>query len=122
MTRSVSILAAVGAIVALAAPAYAHAMLDRAVPAVGAVVHAAPTEIRLEFSEGVEAVLSRVSLTDEQGKAIPLGPATTAKGDRRILVTPVSGALSPGAYRVTWRVVSVDSHVTQGDFSFTVRP
>jgi hypothetical protein len=31
-------------------------------------------------------------------------------------------ALLPGAYRVHWHVVSVDTHMTEGDFSFTVKP
>jgi len=30
--------------------------------------------------------------------------------------------LPPGAYRVTWRVLSVDAHVTEGDFTFDVAP
>jgi methionine-rich copper-binding protein CopC len=30
--------------------------------------------------------------------------------------------LAPGQYRVEWRVVSVDTHVTQGDFAFRVVP
>ena len=122
MTRYVSALAAIGAMFALAAPAYAHAMLDRATPAVGAVVRAAPSEIRLQFSQGVEASLSRVSVADAGGKSVPLGPATTAKNDRRVLVAPLPTSLVSGGYRVTWRVVSTDGHVSQGDFSFTVKP
>jgi hypothetical protein len=30
--------------------------------------------------------------------------------------------LVPGTYRVTWRVLSVDTHVTEGDFTFAVVP
>ncbi|HXU67333.1 MAG TPA: copper resistance protein CopC [Casimicrobiaceae bacterium] len=29
-------------------------------------------------------------------------------------------ALAPGTYRVVWRVVSVDTHVTEGDFTFDI--
>jgi methionine-rich copper-binding protein CopC len=28
--------------------------------------------------------------------------------------------LGPGTYRVKWRVLSVDTHVTEGDFTFRV--
>jgi methionine-rich copper-binding protein CopC len=28
--------------------------------------------------------------------------------------------IKPGTYRVTWRVLSVDTHVTEGDFTFRV--
>ena len=30
-------------------------------------------------------------------------------------------ALLPGIYRVIWRVLSVDSHTTEGDFTFEVK-
>jgi methionine-rich copper-binding protein CopC len=97
-------------------------MLEHAVPAVGAAVRAAPLEIRLEFSEGVEPALSRITLADASGRAVPLGAVTNPKGDREILAASVSAPLAAGVYHVTWRVVSVDSHVTQGDFNFTIAP
>jgi methionine-rich copper-binding protein CopC len=28
--------------------------------------------------------------------------------------------LSPGIYKVSWRVVSVDTHATDGTFTFTI--
>ena len=33
-----------------------------------------------------------------------------------------SKPLSPGTYKVIWRVLSVDTHRTQGNFSFRVGP
>ena len=30
--------------------------------------------------------------------------------------------LAPGRYTVHWRVLSVDTHVTEGTFAFTVAP
>jgi hypothetical protein len=30
--------------------------------------------------------------------------------------------LTPGTYRVSWRVVSVDTHPTEGNFTFTIKP
>jgi methionine-rich copper-binding protein CopC len=30
--------------------------------------------------------------------------------------------LAAGRYRVAWRAVSVDTHVTEGDFTFEVKP
>ena len=30
--------------------------------------------------------------------------------------------LAAGTYKVVWRVVSVDTHVTNGDFRFTMAP
>jgi copper resistance protein C len=38
------------------------------------------------------------------------------------LVVPITAPLPPGVYRVNWHVLSVDSHKTQGSFTFEVRP
>jgi methionine-rich copper-binding protein CopC len=43
------------------------------------------------------------------------------RGDARILRVSLP-PLSPGTYRVVWRVLSVDTHVSEGDFTFDVAP
>ncbi len=103
------------------APASAHAMLERANPMVGAIVRAAPGAISLRFSEAVEPALCTVSLSRNDGTGVPLA-AFVASDHGRVLGASVRGAMAPGIYRVHWRVVSVDTHVTQGDFSFTIAP
>ena len=102
-----------------ASQAFAHAHLEKATPPVGGTV-APPSELRLEFSEGVEPKFSKVSLTGPGGAAT-LGAATTEGSERAILVVPIAKPLTPGAYTVHWQAVSVDSHHTQGTFSFTVK-
>jgi copper resistance protein C len=37
------------------------------------------------------------------------------------LLTVSLPELKPGKYKVVWHVVSVDTHVTTGDFAFEVR-
>jgi methionine-rich copper-binding protein CopC len=108
-------------IAALNGPAKAHAFLDQASPRVGSRIAAAPRELRLWFSEPVEPAFCTVEITGPPGFGGAGRPAV-APGDRRILVTPLRGPTPPGRYRVHWRVVSVDSHVTQGDFQFEVAP
>ena len=122
MNRKVSIALVAGALCALASPAAAHAMLERATPRVGSVTAIAPGEIRLNFSEGVAPALSHIVLHDQRGQTIALGLLATAPNARATLVAPLHAHLAPGLYRVDWRVVSIDSHVTQGDFTFTIRP
>ena len=104
----------------LATQAFAHAQLQKATPPVGGTV-ASPSEIRLEFSEGVEPKFSKVSLTGPGGAAVPLGAAATAPSNQAVLIVPISKPLSPGAYTVHWQAVSVDTHHTQGTFQFTVK-
>src|ERR1700733_4712505 len=84
----------------IATPALAHAQLQKATPPVGGTV-ASASEIRLEFSEGVEAKFSKVSLTGPSG-AVPLGAATTATGNQAVLIAPISKSLPAGAYKVHW--------------------
>ena len=104
-----------------ATAAHAHARLVTATPAAGGAV-ASASEIRLKFSERVEPRFSGVTLTAADGSIAPLGRPTVESGDASVLVVPITKALTPGAYRVRWHAVSVDTHHTQGDFSFTVKP
>jgi hypothetical protein len=107
--------------VAVIMAADAHAFLDQAVPAVGGAVSASPKEIRLTFSEGVEPRFSGIELAASDGRTIVSGPAATAPGDDKQLVLVVP-PLAPGRYRVSWHVVSVDTHRTEGEYTFTVGP
>jgi len=104
-----------------ATAASAHAHLVTATPAVGATV-ASANEIRLKFSEGVEPRFSRIALAAVDGAAIALGAAKTESGDATVFVAPIAKPLPPGVYTVRWSAVSTDTHHSQGDFSFTVKP
>ncbi len=104
-----------------ATSAFAHAQLEQAVPAVGGTV-ASPSEIRLKFSEGVEAHFCTVAVSAEGGGAVSLGAPSLDPADPSVLIAKVGKPLAPGVYTVTWHAVSVDTHKTQGSFSFTVKP
>jgi hypothetical protein len=84
-------------------------------------VHTAPAAISLRFSGPIEPALCTISLTRSDGTAVPLAAATETDHGA-VLGAAVRGAMVPGMYRVHWRVVSVDTHVTQGDFRFRVAP
>jgi copper resistance protein C len=120
MTRISISFAAALALACASTAAFAHAQLEKAIPAVGGTV-ASPSEIRLEFSEGVEPKFSKVSVTGPGG-AVPLGAAKTEPSNPAVLIVPISKPLSAGAYKVRWQAVSVDTHHTQGTFEFTVKP
>jgi methionine-rich copper-binding protein CopC len=106
----------------VASAAFAHAQLQKAVPAVGGTVTVSPTEIRLKFSEGVEPYLSGIVLATQGGVSEPLGKPSVDPADNSVLIAAVSQALKPGVYTVTWHAVSVDTHKTQGSFNFTLSP
>jgi copper resistance protein C len=101
--------------------AWAHAFLAQAVPAVGGVMSAAPREVRLTFTEGIEPAFSRIELAAANGQPVGTGPAMVDPRDNTQLVLALP-PLAPGRYRVRWRVVSVDTHPTEGDYTFEIRP
>jgi methionine-rich copper-binding protein CopC len=119
--RSIFKIAAALAVVFAAPAAFAHAQLEKATPAVGGEV-TSPGEIRLKFSEGVEPHFSGLTLTAEGGAAVPLGKPSVDPADNSVLIVKVGKTLPPGVYTVNWHAVSVDTHHTQGDFQFTVKP
>jgi methionine-rich copper-binding protein CopC len=107
------------AVVMAAVGASAHAFLDQASPPVGGAVTSAPSEIRLVFSEGVEPRFSGIAISTADGRPVSVGQARDDPADDRKLVLALP-PLPPGRYRVRWHVVSVDTHRTQGEYTFEV--
>ncbi len=99
----------------------AHAFLDAAVPPVGGVLAAPPPEIRITFTEPLEAAFSGIELADAAGRAIAAGPAVVAVDNRAQLVLKLP-PLPAGRYQVSWHAVSVDTHRTEGRYGFEIKP
>jgi methionine-rich copper-binding protein CopC len=120
MRRSIFSLGLICVANLFAAAAAAHAFLDHAIPPVGGTVSVPPKEIRLFFSEPIEPLFSTIALASAGGQPIETGPAAVAAADHRqfVLSLPV---LTAGRYKVTWHVVSVDSHPTEGSFTFEIK-
>jgi copper resistance protein C len=110
-----------GAITALSMAAHAHAFLDHAQPRVGAALAAAPTDVKLWFTEKLEPAFSTVSVLDAAGKRVDGGHPQVDPNEPTLLRTSL-GKLVPGEYSVLWRAVSVDTHATEGRFTFRVAP
>lgn len=122
MTIHRSIAAVIGAGFVLAPMlALAHAQLDRASPAAGSTVVQAPKEVSIWFTEALEPKFSTIEVRDAGGAAVHTGTAKLAEDNAAQLRVPLK-PLPPGTYRVIWRVLSVDTHRTQGDFTFRVGP
>ena len=121
MTRPLSLLLATACALVLPSAASAHAFLDHAAPAVGSTVHASPAQAKLWFTQELEPAFSTVQVLDRNGKRLDKGDPHVDQADATQLVVSLP-QLAPGTYRVTWRVLSVDTHVTEGDFTFDVAP
>ncbi len=105
-----------------AGAADAHAFLDEATPRVGSTVAAAPTEIRIVYTEAIEPTFSHIALFAADGQAVQLGTVTVDAGNAKQLIAPIGTTLKPGHYEVRWNVVSVDTHHTNGHYSFDYQP
>jgi methionine-rich copper-binding protein CopC len=120
--RRVLVLAVGAAVLTLCpvAPAWAHAYLVRSAPAARAVVARAPERIQLWFNERLEPAYSRVSVHDRDGQRVDAGDVQVGPAELTRLSVGVP-PLPAGLYTVKYRVLSVDGHVVDAAFTFTVR-
>ncbi|MEX5685637.1 copper homeostasis periplasmic binding protein CopC [Pseudomonas silesiensis] len=96
----------------------AHAHLKSQTPAADSTVNA-PAELRLVFSEGIEATFTKVTLSKD-GAAVPVKSLATEGSDKKTLVVTPAAPLAAGSYKVEWHAVSVDTHKSEGAYSFKV--
>ena len=107
--------------VAVSGPALAHAFLKSATPPVGSTVQAAPSNVVIDYTEGVEPKFSTIEVQDAAGARVDSGAVQTTAGDNKRLTVGLK-PLKPGTYKVTWHATSTDTHKTEGTYSFTVKP
>lgn len=100
-------------------PAAAHSLLIESVPAANATLAAPPRELVLRFNNRIEKKLSRIRLVGDNGARLEV-PVAVA-GQANTLSGPLP-ALTPGAWRLEWQVLSTDGHVVTGAFSFRLEP
>jgi methionine-rich copper-binding protein CopC len=109
MRRVTMTLAFGAAALVAAAGAQAHAFLD----------HASPAVVTLWFTQDLEPAFSSATVTNEAGQRVDLGNTRIPPGSPAELEIGLK-PLPPGTYLVSWHVVSVDTHPTEGTFTFEV--
>jgi copper resistance protein C len=97
----------------------AHAFLERAEPAVGSRIQTSPPEVRVWFTEKVEPTFSTIQVFDANGKEIDKHDTHPDRSNQAVLHVSLP-PLPSGTYKVVWRVVSIDTHVTNGKFTFQI--
>jgi copper resistance protein C len=96
--------------------AQAHAFLDHASPLVDSTVATAPSELTLWFTQNLEPAFSSVQVTGPDGARIDQGKPQISGNTMRVAIK----AAGPGTYHVHWHALSVDTHTTQGSYTFHV--
>ena len=103
------------------ADAPAHAVLERAEPRAGSKIRTPPGEVKLWFTENLEPAFSSVRVLDTQGRWVDRADSRVDRTNPALLRVSLP-ALEAGTYRVIWRVVSIDTHVSEGHFTFSFAP
>ncbi len=99
----------------------AHAYLVKSSPAQRAVLFHAPAKIQLWFNERLEPRYSSLTLSDAKGQAVEVGQVAVSADDPKQLTAAIK-PLAAGRYVIKYRVLSVDGHVVEDQFPFTVKP
>lgn len=119
--RTVGALAVgVFAAVMMAGSALAHSFLVEATPSSKDHVATSPKTIKLRFGGGVEPKYSKLTVENAEGKVLGEGSIGTPEKPRELSMD--SPDLAPGKYVVRYRVLSIDGHVVEGNYEFTVDP
>ena len=113
------LVAAVALVLAVAAPASAHATLERTDPSDGSVLAVQPAVIAAQFDESVGVSADSLRVFSPTGQRVDNGTTTHGAQDNIITISLRSG-LGNGTYTAAWHVISADSHPVSGAFSFSI--
>ncbi len=108
------------AVLATAAPAWAHAFPDHSEPRVGHTVDTPPPIVRIWFDGAIEPVFSTLKVEDTEKRRVDNNDARVSSTDGTLLEVSLP-PLPPGRYQVFWSVVARDGHRTEGSFPFRVK-
>jgi methionine-rich copper-binding protein CopC len=105
--------------VALPSLAQGHAFPIRSEPRVGWTIAASPLKVTIWFDGELESAFSTIAVYNSAKQQVDKGNSRVSGTDASVLEVDLP-ALAPGTYRVYWKVLAKDTHVTEGDFAFTI--
>jgi len=102
----------------IAIVASAHSFPESQTPSAGQRVSSSPAEVIINFDAPIEKLFAKLEVTGADGKNEAAGAPQISDDGRRMSVKVAS--LKPGDYTVKWAVVGIDTHHTQGSYTFSV--
>jgi methionine-rich copper-binding protein CopC len=117
--HSIVLLASLVGIAVFPAMSEAHAFPIRSEPRVGWTISAAPQKVTIWFDGELEPAFSSIAVYNSAKQQVDKGNSRVTGSDNSVLEVDVS-ALAAGIYHVYWKALSKDTHVTEGDFAFTI--
>jgi copper transport protein len=115
---ALALCAASAVLAALPADVSAHAVVEQTQPTRGAALPRPPEQVVVTFDEPVESSFGALRVFAADGERVDVGKGERPAGD--VIAVRVENDLPDGAYTVTYRVVSADSHPVTGGYVFTV--
>ena len=94
-----------------------HAFPIRSDPRVGWTIANPPSKVTIWFDGELEPAFSTITVYNSAKQQVDKGNCRV--NGASVLEVDLS-PLVPGVYRVYWKVLAKDTHVTEGDFSFTL--
>jgi methionine-rich copper-binding protein CopC len=105
----------------LGSTAHAHAHLKESTPKPNIVLHAAPTEVQLTFSENLESSMSKIEVINAVTKESVTQGKLEYVGEKKNTVRVELKKLTTSAkYEVHWKAVSKDTHKMEGQYEFVL--
>ena len=99
---------------------WTHAYLVKSSPARRAMLSSTPTRVVLWFNERLEPQFSQLAVWNAEGQRVDAGDLQVGPEDGKKLSVGIP-TLPAGTYTVKYRVLSVDGHIVEAEFPFTVR-
>ncbi|MGA6972708.1 MAG: copper resistance CopC family protein [Candidatus Binatus sp.] len=98
--------------------ASAHSFPEQESPSAGQNLAAAPSEVTIKFDAPIEKLFAKLEVTGADGQNLAVGSPQIS--DDGIQLSVKLAPLKPGDYTVKWAVVCIDTHHTNGSYTFTV--
>jgi len=96
----------------------AHSFPAQETPSAGQKVVSPPSEVVIKFDAPIEKIFAKLEVTGADGANQAVGaPQVSDDGIGLSVKVP---ALKPGDYTVKWAVVGIDTHHTEGSYTFTI--
>jgi len=119
MVRLIVIIALLAIITTQPTKGWSHAFPVRSDPRVGWTVMNPPSKVTIWFDGGLEPAFSTIAVYNSEKQQVDRGNSRVTGADGSVLEVDLP-VLTTGTYRVYWKALSIDTHVTEGDFSFSI--
>jgi methionine-rich copper-binding protein CopC len=116
--RALTLLGGIALIIGVAVAAWAHSFPEQESPSAGSTLSDPPAQVTIKYEAPIEKLFASLVVLNSAGQNQAAGKPQVSPDGWKLSV-PVN-KLPPGEYTVQWNVVCIDTHHTQGSYSFTV--